>query len=99
MDPFYDQLASRTGSLPDPYAIGGSQIHLVARLSFESVIPAINVPRRPNNPKLPRRMGIAHDLLAHEVLGRRPAPRLRPTQKHALLPGEAVQQRSLRTFQ
>src|SRR4051812_6457260 len=84
---------------PDPDAIGRGHKHLVAGLNFKRVVPRIDVTGRPDHPKLPRRMRIAHDLFTHVIVRNLAAPGLRPPEHDPLIAGVTVKYRSVLSLQ
>ena len=65
--------------------------HFVCGLNLERVVPGVGVSSRADDPKLARRMRIAHDLFPHIVVSDFSAPGLRPTEKHALVASVTVE--------
>ena len=74
---------------PDVHAVSGRQIHLVALLHVERLVPGLEVPDR-RDTEFIRAVRVGQELLPRNILLRNLPPKLRPGQKEALIPGESV---------
>ena len=79
--------------LPDPDALFGRQVHLVARLDVEGLVPFIEVPDHAEDPVHARRVRPGLQLAAQRRLAELGAPDLGPGHEEALITGKAVDHR------
>src|SRR6476661_8305004 len=76
---------------PDADAIIRLEEELVARFDIPGVIPSVDVAHGPVDAELRRRMGVGRHLPLERIGAALRAPDLRPTEKHALIAREAIE--------